>query len=132
MIAAVNGSCVGGGLHFVADADMVIASADARFSDPHVSVGQVSAFETIGMLHKVAAGAVFRLALTGRHEVLDAIAAYRLGLVSQVVEPPDQLRRVAQELGERVARTPPDVLRATKQAMWAAFERLGGQPSVTP
>ena len=29
VIAAVNGVCAGGGLHFVADADVVIAAADA-------------------------------------------------------------------------------------------------------
>ena len=40
VIAAVNGVCAGGGLHFVADADIVIAAADATFLDPHVSVGQ--------------------------------------------------------------------------------------------
>src|SRR5262245_42263518 len=40
VIAAVNGVCAGGGLHFVADADIVIAASDATFLDPHVSVGQ--------------------------------------------------------------------------------------------
>src|SRR5690606_38952221 len=39
VIAAVNGTCAGGGLHFVADADIVIASTEATFLDPHVSVG---------------------------------------------------------------------------------------------
>ena len=41
VIAAVNGVCAGGGLHFVADADIVIAASNATFLDPHVSVGQV-------------------------------------------------------------------------------------------
>ena len=50
VIAAVNGTCAGGGLHFVADADIVIAASDATFLDPHVSVGQVSAYEPIGLL----------------------------------------------------------------------------------
>src|SRR5918994_708843 len=49
VIAAVNGVCAGGGLHFVADADVVIAASNATFVDPHVSVGQVSAYETIGL-----------------------------------------------------------------------------------
>src|SRR5450631_3409171 len=42
VIVAVNGVCAGGGLHYVADADIVIASEDAWFTDPHVGVGQVS------------------------------------------------------------------------------------------
>ena len=42
VIAAVNGVCAGGGLHFVADADIVIAASNATFLDPHVSIGQVT------------------------------------------------------------------------------------------
>ena len=54
VIAAVNGTCAGGGLHFVADADIVIAASDASFLDPHVSIGQVTAYEAIGLTRKVA------------------------------------------------------------------------------
>ena len=68
VIAAVNGVCAGGGLHFVADADLVIASDTASFLDPHVSVGQVSAFETIGLLKKAPMESVTRMALLGAHE----------------------------------------------------------------
>src|SRR6185503_9542366 len=45
VITAVNGICAGGGLHWVADADIVIAASDAQFFDPHVSIGQVVAIE---------------------------------------------------------------------------------------
>src|ERR1700678_4140128 len=72
VIAAVNGVCAGGGLHFVADADIVIASADATFLDPHVSVGQVTAFEAIGLLRKMPVEAVMRMALVGRYERVGA------------------------------------------------------------
>ena len=72
VIAAVNGTCAGGGLHFVADADVVIAAADARFVDPHVSVGQVSAFEAIGLVRRMPAETVFRMVLAGRYGTLDA------------------------------------------------------------
>ncbi len=72
MIAAVNGVCAGGGLHFVADADIVIAASDASFLDPHVSVGQVSAYETIGLPRKMPAEPVMRMALVGRHERISA------------------------------------------------------------
>ena len=52
VITAVNGACAGAGLHFVADSDIVIAASSATFLDPHVSVGQVSAFETIGLARR--------------------------------------------------------------------------------
>src|SRR3954467_4919316 len=68
VIAAVNGVCAGGGLHFVADADIVIAAANATFLDPHVSVGQVTAYEAIGLVRKMPVEAVMRMALVGRHE----------------------------------------------------------------
>src|SRR6202034_2494732 len=45
VIAAGNGVCVGGGLHFVADADIVLAASDATFFDTHVSVGQGAAYQ---------------------------------------------------------------------------------------
>ena len=41
VITAVNGICAGGGFHWIADADIVIAASDAQFFDPHVSIGQV-------------------------------------------------------------------------------------------
>jgi enoyl-CoA hydratase/carnithine racemase len=123
VIAAVNGICAGGGLHFVADADVVIAAADAEFCDPHVSVGQASAYETIGLQARIPAEAVMRMALVGRHERLSARRAYELGMVSQVVDPPERLREAAQELGERIAAHDPGRLAAAKRALWAALER---------
>jgi enoyl-CoA hydratase/carnithine racemase len=122
VIAAVNGVCAGGGLHFVADADIVIASANASFLDPHVSVGQASVYETIALAKKSPMEAVLRMALAGRHERVSAARAYELGIVGQVVDPPEQLRAEAQALGEKIAQNPPDVLAATKRALWNAME----------
>jgi len=122
VIAAVNGTCAGGGLHFVADADIVIAAADATFLDPHVSVGQVSAYETIGLARKSPMEAIVRMALVGRHERIDAARARQLGILSEVVDPPDQLRARAQQLAETIARNSPAAMAATKRALWGALE----------
>jgi len=122
VIAAVNGVCAGGGLHFVADADVVIAASDATFFDPHVSVGQVTAIEVIGLAKKIPFEAVMRMALVGAHERMTAQRAYELGMVSQIVDPPDKLREAAQELGEKIAKNSPAAMAATKQALWAALE----------
>jgi enoyl-CoA hydratase/carnithine racemase len=121
VIAAVNGVCAGGGLHFVADADIVIASSTATFLDPHVSIGQVTAFEAIALLHKIPAEAVMRMALMGSQERITAERALALGLVSEVVGP-EQLRAAAQDLAEKVARNSPSAMAATKRALWGAFE----------
>jgi enoyl-CoA hydratase len=122
VIAAVNGTCAGAGLHFVADADIVIAASDASFLDPHVSVGQVSAIETIGLMRKMPAEAVLRMALVGRYERMTVDRAYQLGMVSEIVDPPDGLHDAAQALAEKIARNSPAALRATKRALWGALE----------
>jgi enoyl-CoA hydratase/carnithine racemase len=122
VIAAVNGICAGGGLHFIADADIVIAAADASFVDPHVSVGQVTSIEMIGLMRKIPAESVLRMALVGRYESMSAQRAYQLGLVSEVVDPPERLHDAAQELAEKIARNSPAAVRATKRALWQAME----------
>ena len=122
VIAAVNGVCAGGGLHFVADADIVIASSAATFLDPHVSVGQVTAYEAIGLLRKMPVEPMLRMAFTGRSERTSAQRAYELGMISQVVDPPDQLWDEAQALAEKVARNSPAAMAATKRALWGALE----------
>ncbi len=122
VIAAVNGVCAGGGLHFVADADVVIASSNATFVDPHVSVGQASVYETIALAKKIAVEPVMRLALLGRGERMTAQRAYQLGICSEVVDPPSALRERAQELGERIARQPPEQLATAKRALWNVLE----------
>ncbi|HUO47432.1 MAG TPA: enoyl-CoA hydratase/isomerase family protein [Acidimicrobiales bacterium] len=122
VIAAVNGVCAGGGLHFVADADVVLAASDAQFLDPHVSVGQVTAYEAIGLARKIPFEAVMRMALVGRHERVSAERAHALGMVSQVVDPPERLRDEAQALAEKIAQNSPAAMAATKRALWGALE----------
>jgi enoyl-CoA hydratase/carnithine racemase len=122
IIAAVNGVCAGGGLHFVADADIVVAAQSATFLDPHVSIGQVSALETIGLLKKAPMGTVARMAFMGSAERLDAERARQVGIVSEVVAD-EALRSRAQEIGSLLARQDPARSAAAKAAMWARLER---------
>jgi enoyl-CoA hydratase len=122
VIAAVNGMCAGGGLHFVADADVVIAASDAQFTDPHVSLGQAMSYEGVGLSHKMAFEPIMRMAMVGRFERMPAARARQLGMISQVVDPPEALRDVAQDLAETIAKNSPAAMRATKRALWGALE----------
>ncbi|CAO5239404.1 enoyl-CoA hydratase/isomerase family protein [Frankia sp. AgKG'84/4] len=121
VIAAVNGLCAGGGFHFVADADIVIAASTAKFFDPHVSVGQVVSFELMALLRKMPFEPVMRMALTGVHERMPASRAYELGMVSELFEP-EKLRDRAAEIADAIARNSPVAMRATKRALWGALE----------
>jgi enoyl-CoA hydratase/carnithine racemase len=122
VITAVNGICAGGAFHWVAEADIVIASSDATFFDPHVSVGQVVSIEAIALMKRIPVEAVMRMAFVGRHERMPAQRAYELGMISEVVDPPERLRPAAQELAEKIAKNSPAAMAATKRALWGAME----------
>src|SRR5256714_8458954 len=81
VIAAVNGVCAGGGLHFVADADIVLASSEATFLDPHVSIGQVTSYEVIALARKAPMEAILRMCLAGAHDALHAERAREIALL---------------------------------------------------
>ena len=62
------------------------------------------------------------MALVGGSERLSADDAFRLGLVTQVVDPPERLEESVQALAEKIARNSPAAMRHTKQAIWAALD----------
>ena len=119
-LVAVNGVCAGGGLYFVGDADIVVCSEAAYFTDPHVSFGRVSALEPIGLRGRIPEQWVMRLALGGRHERIDAATALRIGLVTEVFDGTDGLRRGALGLAGKVATGAPLALRGSVRAIRAA------------
>ncbi len=132
VIAAVNGVCAGGGLHFVADADIVIAAPEATFLDPHVSIGQVSAYETIALAQKSPTEAVLRMALVGRYERMDAHRARALGILSEVVPTVAALRPARAGAGRdhRAARS--GTPRHRQARPLGRARDLGAMPCSTP
>ncbi len=120
VVVAVNGVCAGGGLHFVADADVAIASDTAWFTDPHVGVGQVSGIEAPSLGLRVPLGMLARLVLLGRHERWDAEQALTLGLVTEVLAP-DALLPRARELAGWIAAASPEAVRRSR-AVYRRFE----------
>ncbi len=62
------------------------------------------------------------MALTGRFERMSAQRAYELGMICQIVDPPENLRDEAQKLAETIAQNSPSAMRATKRALWGALE----------
>ena len=121
-IVAVNGVCTGSGLHFVADADFVLASTAASFLDTHVSVGQVAAIEPITLLPRIDVGNALRLTVFGRHGRMGAAEALRISLADEIVEPARLLER-AIELGEQAATGSPAAIESSKRAVRGALER---------
>ena len=121
VITAVNGMVVGGGLHFVADSDLILAAEHATFFDTHVKVGLIAGLEPVGLLRRIPMEAVLRMAFLGGSERLDAKRAYEIGLVGEVL-PAAQLLPRARELAAKIAEHSPAALARTKQALWESLD----------
>lgn len=122
VVVAVNGLCAGGGLHFVADADVVIAAHSATFLDPHVSVGQVSGVEPPSLVLRLPLPVIARMALMGRDERVPARRLYELGLVTELVDDAELLER-AVAVATVIASASPAAVRATRRS----YRRLSDQ-----
>lgn len=122
VICAVNGLCVGGGLHFVVDSDIVVASRNAAFMDTHVNVGMVGAIENIGLARRMPLGAALRMTLLGRHYRMPAERAHQLGLVDELAERPADVLPAALEMARLMADNSPQAMSLSKQAVWNSLE----------
>jgi len=123
VICVVNGTCVGGGHHFVVDADIVIASKNVRFIDSHVNVGMVGAIENIGLAKRLPLGTALRMTLQGSSYRLGAERAYQLGLVDELTETPDDARKLAQDIAQQILKNSPNAMALSKKAIWGSLEK---------
>ncbi len=122
-ICAVNGYCVGGGWHLVADSDIVIASENAQFLDTHVNIGLINGVESAGLAFKMPLGIVMRMVVEGRHFRVNAQQAYQWGLVSEVL-PIDKLMPKAWEIATHIAEeAAPLAVQGSKKAILGALDR---------
>ncbi len=122
VICAVNGLVNGGGLHFVADSDIVIACEQAEFMDTHVSVGQVSALESIGIARRAGVGAALLMGLAGRSYRMTAARAHQLGMIDLIEPSAADVMARARELAGNMAANSPQAMALTKRAIWASTE----------
>jgi enoyl-CoA hydratase/carnithine racemase len=121
VIAAVNGIACGGAFYILGECDVLIASDNATFFDPHVTYGMPSSYESMLMVGRMPLGEVLRMQLTGAAERVSAERAYQVGLVSEVVAPAD-LHDAASRLAATIAASPSLAVEATLKAVWTAFE----------
>ena len=122
VITAVNGMVVGGGLHFVADSDLIVCADHATFFDTHVKVGLIAGIEPIGLSRRIPLEAVLRMALLGGSERMTAAQALELGLVGEVVPAAEVMPR-ARELAAMIAQHSPTALARSKRVIWESLDR---------
>jgi E-phenylitaconyl-CoA hydratase len=127
VVCALNGMVVGGGLHQVADADLVVAADHAVLFDTHCKVGNVFGLEPVALLRRMPLTMVMQMALLPESGRITAQRAYEIGLVNEVV-PADRLMHRAREIALEIATLSPATVQASIKAMWTSLD-VGLQPA---
>ena len=124
VVCAVEGKVIGGGMHFVVDADIVVSSRTTVFTDTHVNIGFVGAIENIGLALKAGIGTSLYLTLLGREASLSAERAYQLGLIQELVPDGTALSR-AMTLADIIAQNSPSAVSRSLEAVWSLAYEAG-------
>ena len=114
-IAAVHGPCIGYGLTGVLFCDFVIATTEATFSFPEVSIGVPTIVGAIRLPQRIRWANAMELLLTGKP--ISAQRALEVGLVWKLVEP-EELADAARAWAETLTEAAPLAQRATKEVAW--------------
>lgn len=112
VIAAVNGFCVGGGIGLVGNADVIVASDDAKFGLPEVERGALGAATHLSRL--VPQHLMRRLFFTAA--TVPAETLHHFGSVHEVV-PREDLDESALRVARDIASKDTRVIRAAKEAL---------------
>ncbi|KAA1421898.1 enoyl-CoA hydratase/isomerase family protein [Nocardioides humilatus] len=116
VVVAVQGAAIGLGATVAMLCDAVVAARPAVLADTHVAIGLVAGDggclvwpEAMGMTR------ARRHLLTG--DPIDAETALRLGVVTDLVESPDEAHPAALEIARRIAALAPLAVQGTKRAL---------------
>jgi enoyl-CoA hydratase len=120
VVASVHGDAIGLGATVALCADVVVASPNARFADPHVGVGLTAGDggcvlwpALMGMLRAK------RYLLTA--DRIGAEDGYKMGIVTDLVGTPEEVLPTARKIAARIAALPPFAVQSTKRTLSAAL-----------
>lgn len=119
-IAMVNGLALGAGCEIAMGCDMIIASENAMFGQPEITVGVIPGGGGTQMLPRlVGEKKAKELVLTG--DFISAEEALRLGLVNKVV-PADKLKEAVDKVIAKLKSKSPAILKFAKMAVNKSLE----------
>ncbi|MBS1676373.1 MAG: enoyl-CoA hydratase/isomerase family protein [Actinobacteria bacterium] len=118
-IAAIRGTCVGGGFGLATACDVVIAAEGTRVGIPEAKVGLIDGLAIARLFAQMPLPALKYLLFSG--SLIDAREAWRLGLVLECV-PADDLLARAWEVAAEFAATSPAAIRAYKK-IFRSYDR---------
>ena len=126
IVVAVQGAAIGLGATVVLSCDAVVAARSAQLADSHVNVGLVAGDG--GCLVWPATAGIIRARrhlLTG--DPLSAVDAHALGLVTDLVDQPEDALPAATAIAERIAALPPLAVQLTKRVLNRALAQRAGE-----
>ncbi|MHB1127954.1 MAG: enoyl-CoA hydratase/isomerase family protein [Bacillota bacterium] len=115
VIARVNGAAVGLGATLALFSDIIIASQDAVFADPHVKIGLVAG-DGGAVIWPLLIGLCKAKEFLITGDSISATEAERIGLINKVV-PAESLDKTVYELAQRLAEGPSRAINLTKVAI---------------
>ncbi len=120
LIAAVNGIALGGGFETALACDIIVAGTHASFGLPEPRVGLAAlAGGLLRLPREIGLKAAMPLILTG--QPVSAEEGHRLGFVSEIAEPGQELER-AGVLADAICACGPAAVRAAKQVVMRGAE----------
>ena len=115
LLAAINGTAVGGGLEMTLHCDLRFAAADAKLGQPEIRIGFIPPIAaTQALARLLGRPRAIRYLYDGR--LLEAVEALDWGLVDEVVAPGD-LRRRVQDYAVQLAAKPASALAAIRRTV---------------
>lgn len=105
VIAAVNGFALGGGCELAMACHMRIASENAKFGQPEVSLGLIPGYGgTQRLTMHIGRGRATELLMTG--DIVNAADAYRVGLCNYLVKPEELIPKCTEILSRIISKAP--------------------------
>ena len=118
-IARVNGHALAGGFGLALACDIVIASRSATFGTPEINVGLWPMMISAILIRAMPPKTALELMMTGRR--VDADEAQRLGFLSQVVEP-SELDKAVAEVADGLASKSPALMRLGRDSYYTILD----------
>jgi enoyl-CoA hydratase/carnithine racemase len=130
IIAAVNGITMGGGFEMVANCDLVVASTSAKFALPEAKRGIVPVAGCLPRLTRtIGLQRCTDLALTGRS--VDARTMYDWGLITRLIDAPDDVVDAAVKVADEMCSNSPDALIVARKGIRLSWETGNAEEAVS-
>ena len=119
VIARVQGIATAAGCQLVAQCDLAVASADAKFAVSGVNLGLFCSTPSVSLSRNLSRKAAFEMLVTG--DFLSAQEALNQGLINKIADP-EKLDEVLASLIQKILAKPPVALAMGKELFYMQLE----------